>query len=127
MFAYNTGDSEKMRSLKKRQKDKADRLFSLKIREIGYCELAGKDTIHCGGGLQCAHIETRGAHGIRWNELNAVCLCAGHHVYYTNNPNAWDKIVVQEFPVKWAFVEENRYLKWDKNIEKVLEELENRS
>lgn len=107
-------------SAKKKLKLKADKLFSLKTRSIGYCELAGKDTIRCGGNLQCAHIETRGAHAIRWNDMNALCLCAGHHVYYTNNPREWDLQVALWFPDKWKYVEKHRRDIWDKNIEKVL-------
>jgi hypothetical protein len=104
-------------------KKKCDKMFSLLIRSKGYCELRGKDGISCGGVLQCAHIYTRGKHAIRWNPLNAVCLCAGHHVYYTNNPKKWDLIVEKEFPEKYKFVEEHQSDIWDKDIEKVLYEL----
>ena len=103
--------------------NKADKLFSPMVRAKGYCELAGKDTINCGGGLQCAHIETRGAHAIRWSFENALCLCAGHHVYYTNHPRFWDLIVEEVFPDKWNWVEEHRRDTWDKDLEKVLEKL----
>jgi len=108
------------RSPLKIKKDKADKLFSAYIRRKGECELAGKDNITCGGNLQCAHIETRGAHAIRWDVDNALCICAGHHVWYTNNPSAWDKIIAREFPWKWAYVEFHRRDKWDKDIEKIL-------
>jgi hypothetical protein len=55
--------------------------------------------------------------------MNAVCLCAGHHVWYTNNPNAWDKIVKKVFPKKFKFVEKHQSDIWDKNIEKVYDDL----
>ncbi len=86
--------------------------------------MAGKDDIHCGGGLQCAHIDTRGKHSIRWNRMNAVCLCGGHHVWYTNNPSAWDKIVKKVFPKKFRYVEKHQSDIWDKDIVKVLLELQ---
>ena len=108
---------------RKSLKKNADKLFSLIVRSKGRCELAGLDNIHCGGVLQCMHIDTRGKHAIRWNEMNAICGCASHHVYYTNNPKAWDEIVKKHFPKKYKFVEEHQNDIWDKNIEKVIEEL----
>jgi ABC-type proline/glycine betaine transport system ATPase subunit len=45
---------------KKAAKAKADRLFSLKVREIGYCQLAAWfPKIRCNGNLQCCHIISR--------------------------------------------------------------------
>ena len=108
---------------KKGQKRKADKLFSLKVRSLGFCELEGKDWISCGGPLHCAHIDTRGKHAIRWNPMNAVCICAGHHVYYTNHPKDWDIVVSDFFPRKYHFVEVHQSDIWDKDIEKVLEAL----
>lgn len=105
------------------KKDKADKLFSLKVREAGACELMGLDEINCGGGLQCAHIDTRGKHAIRWNTMNALCLCQGHHVYYTFNPKKWDIVVKQFFPDKYKFVEKHQSDIWDKDIDRVLNEL----
>lgn len=108
---------------KKPLKKKADRLFSLKVREAGACELMGLDGIKCGGSLQCAHIDTRGKHAIRWNIMNALCLCQGHHVYYTFNPKKWDIVVERFFPDKYKFVEKHQNDIWDKDIERVLESL----
>ena len=104
-------------------KAKCDKLFSLKMREIGICELRSLDTITCGGGLQCAHVDTRGKHAIRWNPLNALCICAGHHVYYTNNPRKWDKIIKKYFPKRWKFVEKHQSDIWDKDILSIIEGL----
>lgn len=117
------GKPRRKKSLKRKLKDKADKLFSLQVRRMGVCELQGKDNVRCGGVLQCAHIETRGAHAIRWNMNNALCICAGHHVYYTNHPSLWDEIVAFFFPQKWKWVEEHRRDIWDKDIEKILNQL----
>ena len=100
-------------------KNKCDELFSLEVRYLGYCQLAGLDGINCGGHLQCAHIDTRGKHAIRWNRMNALCLCGGHHWYYTNNPKKWDKIVKKHFPKKFKFVEKHQSDIWDKDLDKV--------
>lgn len=62
-------------------KARADRLFSGLIRQLGYCQSCGSTT-H----LQCAHIHSRRYVRVRWDRLNAVCLCAGCHLYYTDNP-----------------------------------------
>lgn len=105
-------------------KNKCDKLFSGKVRETGFCELKYKDHINCGGVLQCAHILTRGHHAIRWNFNNALCLCQGHHVWYTNNPNAWKDIVARLFPAKWGFVQKHQNEIWDKDLDKVLQKLQ---
>ena len=102
---------------------KADKLFSLKIREMGVCELQGKDNVRCGGVLQCAHIVGRGRHVIRWNENNALCLCAGHHVYYTNNPEKWYEVISVSFPKKWKISHELMETTWDKDIQKIINAL----
>lgn len=67
----------------------ADKYFSLLIRHRGHCEAAGKDSVNCGGSLQCAHIVTRTNKRLRYDELNALCLCAGHHRYYTTHASEW--------------------------------------
>lgn len=68
---------------------KAAILFSQLIRKRGRCEAAGKDYVNCGGSLQCAHIVTRGVHHLAFDEMNALCLCAGHHRYYTTRNDEW--------------------------------------
>jgi hypothetical protein len=104
-------------------KRKADKLFSEQVRCVGKCELKGLDSIRCGGSLQCMHIDTRGKHAIRWKFQNAICGCAGHHIYYTYHENDWMKLIKKHFPEKYKFVEEHQSAIWDKNIDRVLEEL----
>jgi hypothetical protein len=102
---------------------KADTIFSLFIRRIGVCELAGKDGIRCGGSIQCAHIETRGVRAMRWNPMNALCICGGHHWYYTNNESKWQEVIKKEFPKKYAFYLKHKNDKWDGDYEKVFQKL----
>ena len=85
-------------------KNKADKVFSLFVRSKGYCELAYKDRIRCGGALQTMHIITRGVTGLRYETNNALCGCQGHHVYYTFHPDEWVRLVADLFPEKWKFV-----------------------
>lgn len=68
---------------------KADKLFSLKVREDGACRRCGKTT-----GLQCAHIVSRGYHSTRWDLDNAMCLDQGCHMYFTHHPVEWELFVV---------------------------------
>jgi hypothetical protein len=115
---------DKMRKItKKGLKKKCDKLWSLKIREIGYCELKGLDDIHCGGYLQAMHVDTRGKHAIRWNLLNGICGCQGHHVYYTYHDKEWMKLVKKHFPKKYRFNQKHQSDIWDKDIDKVYEQL----
>jgi hypothetical protein len=66
--------------------EQADRLFSLLVREVGHCEAVGPHS----GNLQCAHGFSRRYKNVRYNRLNAFCLCAGHHTFYTHRPLEWD-------------------------------------
>jgi hypothetical protein len=71
-------------------RDKADTLFSRFIRNRdGQCQAVGDHA----GILQCAHIIIRSYHAIRFEPMNAVALCAGHHVYFTERPVHWEEWV----------------------------------
>jgi len=102
---------------------KLDKIFSLKVREIGRCEFMGKDTISCSKQLQCAHIIGRGRKVIRWDLQNALCICSGHHVYYTNNPERWRNMLMNFYPERLAYLEVQAEKVWDKNLDKVLMQL----
>jgi len=107
----------------KGQKNKADRLFSLKIRELGKCQLQGKDKIRCSQVLQCAHIIGRANMRLRWDKWNALCICSGHHVWYTHEPEAWREIVKKYFPLSWKYVNKHRTEIWKGTVAEVLERL----
>lgn len=64
-----------MKSRASGAKAKADKLFSLLVRQVGHCERCGK-TSH----LQCAHIISRRFSATRTLRDNAWCLCAGCHM-----------------------------------------------
>lgn len=74
-------------------KKKADALFSKKIRAKGKCELAGLDHIECSSDLQCAHIFGRSNMRLRFDEKNVMCICSGHHRWYTSHPYEWFNLV----------------------------------
>lgn len=75
------------RSKKTSQTTIADTLFSLIVRAPGRCVILDCDKTT---GLQCAHLFSRRYRAIRWDERNAVVLCAGHHHWFTHRPIEWD-------------------------------------
>lgn len=87
---------------------KLDREFSLFIREVNYCEIRGLDTIRCNGDLQCMHIVGRANRRLRWDKMNAICGCAGHHIYYTYHPFEFYELIKKYFPEKYQYVNEHR-------------------
>ncbi len=74
---------------------RADMHFASKIRRIGKCALEASG---CRGNLQCCHILRRALTNIRWDERNALCMCAAHHVYYTHRPEEWRVVIEKMFP-----------------------------
>lgn len=100
-----------MTTQRKRQSQRrvADDLFSKLVRSVGYCEAEGRILIvewelgeaahqydgtgvtspHAGP-LQCAHVFSRSYIATRFERMNAVCLCAAHHVYFTHRPLEWE-------------------------------------
>lgn len=101
--------------------DKADKLAGDAVRARGRCELAGKDKVTCNGTLQWAHIVGRANRRLRWEAYNALCLCAGHHIYYTHHPWEWYEIIRAQFPLAYGQIQEHRQETWDKNIEVIIE------
>ena len=93
---------------KTKAKRKLDTLFSLQTRAIGICQLAGVDKVRCGGVLQCAHIIGRANLFLRWDDRNALSLCAGHHVYYTYHPELWRDRMTMMFPLEYQWLLDNR-------------------
>lgn len=69
-------------------KARADTLFSLFIRQRdGECRI--RTDSPCVGPLSCCHLLSRQFLATRWDERNAVAGCAGHHAYWTRNPDRW--------------------------------------
>lgn len=80
---------------------KLDNVFSLLIRAEGKCQWPGCDTGHQ---LHCAHIITRSNRRLRWDEHNALALCASHHRQGHDDPLAFAEFVKREFPEKYEYV-----------------------
>lgn len=109
---------------RKTLKDKADRLCREIVRARGFCELMGKDHITCGGNLQWAHIEGRKNHRLRWEPMNALLACGGHHTWYTAHPIAWAEVIREHFPERYEFVLSNRHEMWDRDYDALIARLQ---
>jgi hypothetical protein len=111
--------------IKSTLKRKADDAFGKLVRSKGFCELAGKDHIHCGGTLQTMHIITRSNLRLRYDFKNVLCGCGGHHVWYTHNPSAFDNFIQNNFPDKWKYIMDHKNEKQKMTAEdykKIIEE-----
>lgn len=76
--------------------------FHVKQRDAWICRACGNFTR-----IQCAHIVSRRYHATRWTLGNAVALCSGCHVRFTNDPLAWDAWVDERIGVD-AYLELKR-------------------
>lgn len=103
--------------------NRADKLWSLKIREKGYCEAAGKDGITCSGNLQGCHIFGRRYRATRWDLRNGLCMCAAHHYWYTGRPELWYSFINWNYPDRWDELAAKIMVPWDKDYDKVMEGL----
>ena len=105
-------------------RNKADRIAGAKVRARGYCQGAWYERVQCGGPLEWCHIVSRSNYRLRWEPLNALCMCAGHHRWFTTNPLAWAEYVRTQFPENYEFVMANANDPWDKDYDRVFAELE---
>lgn len=85
-------------------KQKCDTIFSKIVRSIGYCEKCGTTE-----SLQCAHIEPRTNHTLRWDKNNALSLCYSCHIHWAHkNPREFTHWVESEFPKKIKYIDKNK-------------------
>jgi hypothetical protein len=80
-----------MKRTKTSLRHEADRLFSRRVRSRGICQALSFDAVECAGPLQTAHVVRRRYLSVRWDDDNAACLCAAHHVYFTHHPLAEER------------------------------------
>lgn len=72
-------------------KGKATILHSKVTRMVGECERCGKRPHEAQ--MQCAHINSRRFNSTRTLLVNAYCLCAGCHRYFTDHPREFSKFI----------------------------------
>ena len=94
---------------KTKAKNKLDKLFSLSVRAIGYCQAEDKyPPVKCGGSLQCAHIENRSNITLRWDKNNVLCLCFGHHFWFHRHPLQFVEFLLEYYKEKYDYVVAHR-------------------
>ena len=103
-------------------KRKCDVLFSSIVRSFGRCQAKGA-YCKCGGMLQCAHLISRWNLRLRWAMPNSLCLCAGHHRYFTNRPLEWVSFLQEHYPTQYAYVMEHKNELTKETLEEVYKRL----
>lgn len=95
---------------KTKAKRKLDTLFSLKIRNNrAECQASQKvDGVKCGGPLQTAHIENRANIRLRWDVMNVLCLCFGHHFWFHRNPTRFVEFLIKNYPREYQYIQDHR-------------------
>ena len=62
---------------------KVKEAFSLYVRNRSGNVCEARELGHCGGRLHCSHIKSTKAYpNLRFHPLNALALCAVHHLYW---------------------------------------------
>ncbi len=67
---------EKIKNSLPAMRKKADILWSVTVRTVGFCEYCGTDKF-----LNAHHIFSRTNNATRWDFDNGICLCAKHHTF----------------------------------------------
>ncbi len=82
---------------------RADAAFGQHVRSRGVCE---SDRDSHTGVLQCTHIISRSYKVIRTDERNALSMCSGCHLYFTNRPLEWREFIDRTYPGLWDHLTE---------------------
>ncbi len=89
----------------KAAKKKADDLFSLIVRSLGYCERCGYE-----GRMETSHWISRRYAWTRTYEANAFCFCSSCHRWWHNYPtDASDWAIGQRGRDTWEHIRERSY------------------
>ena len=86
-------------------KKRADALCSKIVRLRGECENCGRSK---GVQLQCAHIVGRNNYTLRFDLTNLLCLCAGCHRHFHDNPDKFTDFWRKKYPAKRNYIDANR-------------------
>jgi len=104
----------------------ADKRFSLRIREEGRCYGQTKfwlgPTFPCAGPLHCAHLFSRRYRNVRWDDRNAVPLCAGHHKWFDTHPIEKDDMMLEHLEHEYTELHDLalEHGDWYEKLEEVL-------
>jgi hypothetical protein len=119
--ARSAGRSRRPRTGRRATKRKLDRLFSLRIRK------RDRRCLRCGTRerLQCSHIVSRAADRVRWDDRNALTLCARCHMALTYHPaeKALFEVSIVGEEVYWSLHREGVDYSYKVDLEAVLDRL----
>lgn len=110
----------------KKDKGRADAIFSEIIRSLGKCEAKGYDNRPCSSQLQTAHIITRKRSATRTDLRNAFCLCFAHHRWFTDNPVQFSRFIQTTWAKEYYDLVYDRSIKptkvdWNDRVEFLLD------
>ncbi len=69
------------------------------------------------------HIVSRSNLRLRWEWMNALAGCSGHHRYYTTHPLEFIEAVMTWWPEKYQFIKEHKDELLQESYEEVLNRL----
>lgn len=84
----------------------------------GKCELEGYWGLECSKKMDWAHLKSRRYPSLRWNEKNAMLLCASHHFASHNHPDLFTQAVEELYPGRWDYL--NNVLKTVTKVDRAL-------
>lgn len=82
------------RPSQKTAKAQCDRLFSLYIRSLGYCEKCGRGEPEVK--LETAHWISRRYSNTRCDPENAFCMCSRDHRWFTDHPTEFGRWAIRQ-------------------------------
>ena len=92
---------------------KCDKEFSLLVRSIGSCQYCGNRE-----SLQTAHIVGRSNKTLRWNPLNAICLCTRCHIFkFHRSPLEFIDFLGSRYPERMVYLRVKRNKITNRTIE----------
>lgn len=79
-----------------------DKRFAELVRQKQRCERC----LRTGQSYECSHVVTRKVKSLRWDILNALCLCVDCHRWWHANPKRAKQWFIEKFEVR------QDYLNW---------------
>lgn len=86
-------------------KESLDEEFASLIRKKGFCEKCQRT----GVAYECSHVISRRNLTLRWDILNAMCLCVTCHRWWHKNPNEAEEWFKKRYPERWLYLQDTRH------------------
>jgi hypothetical protein len=86
--------------------EEADKLFSKYITKEKRCDKCGDIKSYR---YDCAHIITRGALNLKYDPLNAMCLCRDCHREFHDRPKLFRIWISRKYPSRYKYLLKKKY------------------